>query len=144
MGARRGLGPGPAPDGRILHLRHPARGRGSAMMDGVHGAELSKPDLYAVGDPAAAEPAVGDLAAAAEDKYRTLSVIVPVFNERNTIAEILRRIRAVDLPMQLEVVVVDDGSTDGTGKVLSALQDSTVRIVTHATNQGKGARVRPG
>jgi glycosyltransferase involved in cell wall biosynthesis len=119
------------------------------MMEDVHGAELSKPDLYAVGDPAVGNPApadvaVGDLAAAAEDKYRTLSVIVPVFNERNTIAEILRRIRAVDLPMNLEVVVVDDGSTDGTGKVLSALQDSTVRIVTHATNQGKGAAVRTG
>ncbi|HVA03424.1 MAG TPA: glycosyltransferase family 2 protein [Acidimicrobiales bacterium] len=117
-------------------------------MDDVHGAELSKPDLYAVTDPAVADvagdPVVGDLAAAAEQRYRTLSVIVPVFNERNTIAEILRRIRAVDLPMHLEVVVVDDGSTDGTGKVLSALEDSTVRIVTHSTNQGKGAAVRTG
>ena len=76
--------------------------------------------------------------------YRMLSVIVPVFNERNTVAEILRRIRAVELPMQHEVIVVDDGSTDGTDKVLSALQDSTVRVVTHRTNQGKGAAVRTG
>jgi len=77
-------------------------------------------------------------------EYRTLSVIVPVFNERNTVAEILRRIRAVELPLQLEVVVVDDGSTDGTDKVLSALQDSTVRVVTHEANRGKGACVRTG
>jgi glycosyltransferase involved in cell wall biosynthesis len=47
--------------------------------------------------------------------YRSLSVIVPVFNERNTVAEIVRRIRAVTLPgdLDLEVVVVDDGSSDG-------------------------------
>ena len=73
-----------------------------------------------------------------------LSVIVPVFNERVTIAEILRRIRAAQVPLELEVVVVDDGSSDGTGKVLQALQDSTVRVVSHAGNQGKGAAVRTG
>jgi glycosyltransferase involved in cell wall biosynthesis len=76
--------------------------------------------------------------------YRMLSVIVPVFNERNTVAEILRRIRAVELTLQLEVIVVDDGSTDGTDKVLSALEDSTVRVVTHGANRGKGAAVRTG
>ena len=76
--------------------------------------------------------------------YRLLSVIVPVYNERNTVAEILRRIRAVELPLPLEVVVVDDGSDDGTDKVLSALQDSTVRVVTHKANRGKGAAVRTG
>jgi glycosyltransferase involved in cell wall biosynthesis len=126
------------------------------MMDDVHGADVTKPQGAgsAPSEPGAPEPivgagkpglrAVGDQAAAAEERYRTLSVIVPVFNERNTVAEILRRIRGVDLPMQLEVVVVDDGSTDGTDKVLSALQDSTVRIVTHRTNQGKGAAVRTG
>ena len=86
----------------------------------------------------------GDAAKLARDRYRTMSVIVPVFNERNTVAEILRRIRAVELPMQLEVVVVDDGSTDGTDKVLSVLQDSTVRVLTHRANQGKGAAVRTG
>jgi glycosyltransferase involved in cell wall biosynthesis len=79
-----------------------------------------------------------------EPRYRTLSVIVPVYNERNTVAEILRRIRAVKLPLEVDVVVVDDGSTDGTEKVLSALQDSTVRVITHERNRGKGAAVRTG
>jgi glycosyltransferase involved in cell wall biosynthesis len=78
--------------------------------------------------------------------YRTLSVIVPVFNERNTVAEIIRRMRAVALPhdLELEVVVVDDGSSDGTDKVLSALEDSTVRVVNHGGNRGKGAAIRTG
>jgi glycosyltransferase involved in cell wall biosynthesis len=76
--------------------------------------------------------------------YKLLSVIVPVYNERNTVGEILRRMRLVDLPIDREIVVVDDGSVDGTDKVLSALQDSTVRVVTHAVNRGKGAAVRTG
>jgi glycosyltransferase involved in cell wall biosynthesis len=78
--------------------------------------------------------------------YRSLSVIVPVFNERTTVAEILRRMRAVTLPhdLELEVVVVDDGSSDGTDKVLAALEDSTVRVINHGVNQGKGAAIRTG
>jgi glycosyltransferase involved in cell wall biosynthesis len=76
--------------------------------------------------------------------YRLLSVVVPVFNERSTVAEIVRRIRAVELPLRLEVVVVDDGSSDGSDKVLAALQDSTVRLIKHPHNMGKGAAVRTG
>jgi glycosyltransferase involved in cell wall biosynthesis len=80
----------------------------------------------------------------APEPYKLLSVVVPVFNERNTVAEIIRRMRAVELPMRLEVVVVNDGSSDGSDKVLQALQDSTVRVVNHPRNKGKGAAVRTG
>jgi glycosyltransferase involved in cell wall biosynthesis len=73
-----------------------------------------------------------------------LSVIVPVFNERNTVAEIVRRMRSVDLPVEREIVVVDDGSDDGTRAVLTQLADSTVRIVKHGVNRGKGAAIRTG
>ncbi len=76
--------------------------------------------------------------------YSLLSVIVPVYNERPTVAEAIRRIRAVDVPVDVEVIVVDDGSTDGTDKILTALGDSTVRVITHPHNQGKGAAVRTG
>jgi glycosyltransferase involved in cell wall biosynthesis len=76
--------------------------------------------------------------------YQTLSVIMPVFNERATVAEIIRRVRAVDVPLTLQVIVVDDGSTDGSDKVLGALEDSTLRVITHAKNQGKGAAMRTG
>ena len=77
-------------------------------------------------------------------EFHLLSVIVPVYNERVTVAEVIRRIRAVDVPVDVEVIVVDDGSSDGTDKVLSALGDSTVRILTHEVNQGKGAAIRSG
>jgi glycosyltransferase involved in cell wall biosynthesis len=79
-------------------------------------------------------------------EFKKLSVIVPVLNERNTVAEILRRMRAVELPggLDREIIVVDDGSTDGSVDVLRQLNDSTVKVITHATNRGKGAAVRTG
>jgi len=79
-------------------------------------------------------------------KIRKLSVIVPVFNERNTVVEVLRRMRAVELPdgIDREIIVVDDGSTDGTRDVLNQLRDSTVRILLHDDNRGKGTAVRTG
>jgi glycosyltransferase involved in cell wall biosynthesis len=76
--------------------------------------------------------------------FKLLSVIVPVFNERATVTEILRRMRQVALPTDLEVIIVDDCSVDGTDKVLSALEDSTVRVLHHSVNQGKGAAIRTG
>lgn len=82
----------------------------------------------------------------APPKLRKLSVVVPVYNERNTLPEIVRRVRTVDLPdgIDREVIVVDDGSTDGTRDVLRQLGDSTVRVVLHDRNQGKGAALRTG
>ena len=76
--------------------------------------------------------------------YRKLSVIVPVFDERNTVVEIVRRMRKVELPVDLEIVIVDDGSTDGTRDVLRQLADSTVRVLNHDVNRGKGAAIRSG
>ena len=76
--------------------------------------------------------------------YRTLTVITPVFNERTTVAEVIRRMRAVELPLVLQIIAVDDGSSDGSDKVLGALEDSTVRVIRHKVNQGKGAAIRTG
>jgi glycosyltransferase involved in cell wall biosynthesis len=74
--------------------------------------------------------------------YRKLSVIVPVYNERNTVVEILRRMRIVELPLDREFIVVNDGSDDGTDRVLTQLGDSTVKILSHPENRGKGAAIR--
>ena len=82
--------------------------------------------------------------AGTDRSYRLLSVIVPVFNERNTLTEIVRRMRAVELPVDREIIIVDDGSSDGGDKVMAALEDSTVRILRHEGNKGKGAAIRTG
>lgn len=72
-----------------------------------------------------------------------LSIIVPVYNERNTIQEVLRRVRAVDIgEIAREIIVVDDGSTDGTPDIIKLEEDSTTRVLFHEFNQGKGAAIR--
>ena len=75
-----------------------------------------------------------------------LTVVIPVFNERPTIAEILSRVHAVELPgLQKEIVVVDDGSTDGTREVLQSLAArGDVRVFLQPRNMGKGAAVARG
>jgi glycosyltransferase involved in cell wall biosynthesis len=72
-----------------------------------------------------------------------VSVIVPVYNERPTIAELLRRVRAVPIPTQ--IIVVDDGSTDGTTAIVrEEAARGTIELVVHESNRGKGAAVRSG
>ena len=73
-----------------------------------------------------------------------LSVIIPVYNERYTVRELLRRVVAVDVSK--EIVVVDDGSTDGTTEILKSLAERypDVRLFQQPRNQGKGAAIRRG
>ncbi len=76
------------------------------------------------------------------DDWR-LSVVVPVYNERETIREILRRIR--DVPVPTEIIVVDDGSTDGTREVLREMEfDGDLQVLYHERNRGKGASLKTG
>jgi glycosyltransferase involved in cell wall biosynthesis len=73
----------------------------------------------------------------------TLSVVMPCFNERATIEEILRRVRAA--PFEKEIVVVDDGSSDGTREILKRLEQPLgLRLIFHEENRGKGAALRSG
>ena len=72
-----------------------------------------------------------------------LSVVVPVYNEKDTILEILRRVRSVDLPK--EIIVVDDGSTDGSADILRGLASpGDLKIILQPRNRGKGAALRAG
>jgi len=72
-----------------------------------------------------------------------LSVVIPVFNEKHTIHEILRQVRLVEIPK--EIVVVDDFSTDGTREILADMAPSDdLKVVFQPVNQGKGAALRAG
>lgn len=72
-----------------------------------------------------------------------LSVIIPCYNEKSTIKEIIRRVRAVELAH--EIIVVDDGSTDGTRDILAQIDcGDDLKVILHDHNQGKGAAVRTG
>ncbi len=71
-----------------------------------------------------------------------LSVVIPVYNERDTIEELLRRVQAV--LSDKEVIVVDDGSTDGTKEFLQSLRPGPVRVLLQDPNRGKGAALRRG
>lgn len=72
-----------------------------------------------------------------------LSVVIPVFNEKNTIREIVRRVEAVDF--EKEIILIDDCSTDGTREILKEYEGrQNFQVLYHARNQGKGAALRTG
>ena len=78
----------------------------------------------------------------------TLSVVIPVFNEAATVLEVVRRVDAV--PIDKDILLVDDGSTDGTGELLRGALAAEwaasphIRVLTHERNRGKGAALRTG
>jgi dolichol-phosphate hexosyltransferase len=74
-----------------------------------------------------------------------LSVLMPVYNEAATVEEAVRQVSSAELPVEHELIVVDDGSTDGTGSALERRAASDgFRLLRHEHNQGKGAAVRTG
>jgi glycosyltransferase involved in cell wall biosynthesis len=73
---------------------------------------------------------------------KTLTIIIPVFNEEKTVEEIVRRVQSAPFPLAKEILVVDDASTDGTAAVLKRLEGPGVRVFRHEFNQGKGAAIR--
>ncbi|WP_213451161.1 glycosyltransferase family 2 protein [Rhizomonospora bruguierae] len=71
-----------------------------------------------------------------------LSILMPVFNEEARLADALKEALAVDYPCDVELVVVDDGSRDGTPSILAGADDPHLRVITHPRNRGKGAAIR--
>ncbi len=72
-----------------------------------------------------------------------LSVVVPVYNEQDTIRELVQRVKAV--PIDKEIILVDDGSSDGTRRQLMEIEDDpNIRVFFHEKNRGKGAALRTG
>lgn len=72
---------------------------------------------------------------------KTLSILIPVYNEKATVLELLRRVEAAKIPAEKQIVIVDDGSTDGTRELLKDLGERA-KVVLHERNRGKGAALR--
>lgn len=76
-----------------------------------------------------------------------LTIVMPAYNESAALPEVIRRVLSVRLPVDREVIIVDDGSTDETPRILAALGargDRRFRILRHERNRGKGAAIRTG
>ena len=71
-----------------------------------------------------------------------LSILMPVYNEAETVQNAIKRLLDVDFPCPVEFVIVDDASTDGTSQIIDAFDDDRLIKLRHAVNQGKGAAVR--
>jgi len=71
-----------------------------------------------------------------------LSIIIPAYNEANFIGDVIRRVQ--ETPYEKEIIIVDDGSVDGTRDILKGLADPNITVVLQEVNQGKGAALRAG
>lgn len=73
---------------------------------------------------------------------KLLSVIIPVFNEERTLEEIVARVQSAEFPLEKELLIVNDASSDGTREILDRLEGGNVRVFHHPVNRGKGAAIR--
>ena len=90
--------------------------------------------------------------------YSKLSIVIPVYNEINTIHEILRQVSKVEISLEKEIILVDDCSTDGTREILERIRDGdrevldlmpargprSIKVILHEQNTGKGGALRTG
>ena len=114
---------------------------------------MKTPDGIAAARSSSAMPGDGSTAGIVHDRsrtYRSLSIVIPCFNERATLATIIDRVIASPVALRKEIVVVDDGSTDGSTDLLRSLvaaragSDIPLVALFHDRNRGKGAALRTG
>tara|TARA_B100001059_G_C17708751_1_gene514252 strand:+ start:9 stop:710 length:702 start_codon:yes stop_codon:yes gene_type:complete len=75
--------------------------------------------------------------------YKKISILIPVYNEKNTILECLTAVLEADVgQMELEVIISDNNSNDGTKEILSTINDPRVKVLYRKTNNGKGANIK--
>jgi len=76
--------------------------------------------------------------------FKKLSVVIPAYNEEKTIEAVITRVKKVDIGLEKEIIVVDDGSSDGTREILQKLAGKEVKVFFHEKNAGKGAALQTG
>jgi len=80
--------------------------------------------------------------ASSDPSYVKLSILMPAYNEENTVIRAVAEILGTDYPCDIELIVVDDGSTDSTAALLSRVHDDRIIMHRHPVNKGKGAALR--
>lgn len=75
---------------------------------------------------------------------KRLSIVIPVYNEVKTVAHLIAKVREVELPLEKEIILIDDASTDGSRELIKSLEGKDLVAICNAVNQGKGAALRAG
>jgi len=78
------------------------------------------------------------------ESFKKISIVIPVYNEKNTIEKVIEQVEEVEIPLEKEIILVDDCSSDGSRQVLKELQGKNIKVFFHEKNQGKGAALRTG
>ncbi len=79
-----------------------------------------------------------------QETFKKLSVVMPVYNEKDTVEKIISRVMSVDVGLEKELVIVDDFSQDGTRDILAKLHDPRIKVFFHPENLGKGSALQTG
>lgn len=82
-----------------------------------------------------------------QPQFKTLTVIIPAYNEKDTIQRVIESVMAVPIQLSREIIIIDDCSKDGTRDILKELKPpagATLKVLMHDVNQGKGAAIRTG
>ncbi len=79
-----------------------------------------------------------------QETFQKLSIVMPVYNEKDTVEKIISRVMSVDVGLEKELVIVDDFSQDGTRDILGKLNDPRIKVFFHPENLGKGSALQTG